>query len=214
MLKCLAVLVGLEEPNFPPTYSNLEFCLSSGGQSDSEELANAFKNLVEQKIVYERKSDKRIHFLAGSDIDFRSAMDSVKGDSRYASRFRTSDILNEFFSPYPVIANRYNDEYEMTRFFYQEFFSVDDLDQGIDWDEYLEDKQYADGLVVYVLTETKEELTLFYDLVEKIHHPQVIFVCSSTPMNGLTDLSYDYMALDILQEIQHIGAMILTGWQS
>ena len=199
MLKCLAVLVGLEEPNFPPTYSNLEFCLSSGGQSDSEELANAFKNLVKKKIVYERKSDKRIQFLAGSDIDFRSAMDSVKGDSRYASRFRTSDILNEFFSPYPVIANRYNDEYEMTRFFYQEFFSVDDLDQGIDWDEYLEDKQYADGLVVYVLTETKEELTFFNDLVEKIHHPQVIFVCSSTPMNGLTDLSYDYMALDILR---------------
>lgn len=198
ILKCLGVMIGLEEPSFPPTLQNLRFCLVYN-DGDLTKFDKCFRNLIEAKVIYERRSDGRIQFLTGSDIDFRAAMDGIRGDYRYNERFRTDEILNEFFAPYPVIANRYNDQYEMTRFFYQEFFSADDIIRGIDWDEYLQKKQYADGVVAYVLAESEEQLQAITDSKTRAQHQQVVFVIPKTPMKGISELAFDFMALDILK---------------
>lgn len=197
ILKCLGVIIGLEEPSFPPTLPNLRYSLVYRN-SEEAEFDRCFGKLVEDKVIYERKSDGRIQFLTSSDIDFRAAIDGVRGDYRYVNRFQTCGILNEFFAPYPVIANRYNDEYEMTRFFYQEFFSADDIIRGIDWDEYLLNKNYADGVVAYVITEDEEKLGAVYDSLKTTDHSQVIFVCPTSPI-GISNLTYDFLALDILK---------------
>jgi len=87
IMKCLGIMIGLDEPSFPPTLSNLRFSLMYQG-CDEADFESSFKQLVDNKLIYERRSDGRIQFFNGSDIDFREAMDSVRGDYKYANRFR------------------------------------------------------------------------------------------------------------------------------
>jgi len=199
IIKTLAVIIGLEESRFVPSTNILRFCLV---HSDEEEKAfeEAFDILLERKIIYERKSDGRIHFMMGSDTDFAAAIQGIRGNYRYANLFNTRSILNEHFTPYPIIANRYNDEYEMTRFFYQEFFYADDLVRGMDWLDYLKNKNYADGVVAYIVCENEEECRFIRDYIDKNKHPQVIFVYTKKPLRGLSELCFDYLALHLLRK--------------
>lgn len=199
ILKSLAVIIGLEEPGFVPTAELLKFALVHDSK-DEGRFENDLRQLLEAKLIYERKSDGRIQFLTGSDIDFAEAVREVRGNHRYANLFDTCNILNEFFAPYPIIANRYNDEYEMTRFFYQEFFSARELAKGVDWLEYLKGKGYADGVVAYIVCETEEECAALKQCVEQYDNRQVVFVFSHTPLNGLSELVHDYFALHLLKK--------------
>lgn len=199
IIKSLAIMIGLEEPGFPPTVELLRFSLVDDSE-DEMYFESALQNLVDSKLVYVRRSDGRIQFLTGSDVNFPEAIQAVRGNYRYANMFRTCDILNEFFAPYPVVANRYNDKFEMTRFFYQEFFSADDLLGEIDWDDYLMSKNYADGLVAYIVCETDEQHEALEGYLKAARHPRVVFLCSKEPLQGISELAYDYLALQILKK--------------
>lgn len=199
IIKSLAIMIGLEEPGFVPTSELLMFSLVHD-DSEKEPFENAFNHLLDRKLIYERRSDGRIHFLTGSDTDFDAAIQAIRGDYRYANVFDVCQILNEFFAPYPIIANRYNDEYEMTRFFYQEFFSADDLVSGFDWTNYLIEKNYADGVVAYVVCENEEQCHAILNYVKGVEHSQVVFICPNDPLQGFSELVYDYYALQLLRK--------------
>jgi hypothetical protein len=199
IIKGLAIAIGLEEPSFPATAALLRFALAQDEHEDRS-FDKAFEQLLEDKLIYERKSDGRVHFLTASDTDFSKAIEKVRGDFRYTNLFSTCHILNQFFAPYPIIANKYNDVYEMTRFFYQEFFSVDQLLNGFDWDEYLRSKNYADGIVAYVVCETDDQCKAIAEYVKREKHKQVVFVYCRNPLNTLSPLAHDYLALHLLKK--------------
>lgn len=199
IIKGLAIMIGLEEPGFVPTSELLRFSLVHD-EADEIVFKASLKELIENKFVYERRSDGRIHFLTGSDVDFDEAIQGIKGNYRYANMFHICSILNEFFAPYPIIANRYNDEFEMTRFFYQEFFLAAEIMAGFDWDDYLISKDYADGVVAHIVCETEAQHREIEQYVQRDGHPQVVFVIPNEPLYDLADLAYDYQALHLLSK--------------
>lgn len=196
IIKALAVITAIdEEKSLPPTVEFLKYSLWR-----YEELQDKFEEalnlLLKYKAIYVRKSDGHIRFFEGSDLDIDAEIEKVRGTHRYKSHFNVAKILNEYFLPYPIIGNRYNDKYDMTRFFMPKYYTYKQVDKGIFWDEECEDS--GDGILALVIVENQEELNNFSNLVERINHGQVLFVCAKEPLD-LKKLLFTFKALSLLK---------------
>ncbi len=197
VIKAISIVLGLrEEQTLPPTKQIIKFALA---HSDEEEqvIEEAINNLAKEKIIYVRKSDGKIQFFSGSDEDFGAEISNIKNNHKYQAHFHLSAILNEYFTPYPVIANRYNDKFEMTRYFLPVFFTKDELLKGIDWEQELQTRGYLDGILALVITENKEEYNEILSSLDRLKHPQVLFALTRKQLK-IREEAFDYKALQIL----------------
>jgi len=201
ILKSLGVIIGLrEEQALPPTSQIIKFALSNS-EKDTEEIDNKLEQLAKNKIIYIRKSDNRIQFFSGSDEDFGTEINRIKSNHAHFSKFNISTILNDYFTPYPIIANRYNDKYEMTRYFMPKFYTVKELKKGIDWNEHLIKEGYLDGMIVLIIPETEEEIEEALNYITSATYEQILFVLPRFPLTITEDI-YDYQALQLLGKDQ------------
>lgn len=201
IIKTLGIVIGLrEERLFPPTSQMIKFALSMS-ENDEAKLENKILQLAKEKIIYIRKSDNKIQFFSGSDEDFGAAINRVKSTYSHFPKFNVSKILNDYFTPYPVIANRYNDKFEMTRYFTPEYYTAKELTKGVDWEKKLIENGYLDGLVILVVPETEQEIIEVKEYVTQINNDQIIFVLPRIPLQIAED-AYDYLALQLLAKDQ------------
>jgi hypothetical protein len=199
IVKILGILSLLcEYQKLPPTVNSLYLSLSNYTEDLIDE---ALKSLQREKIIYLRKSDGIIHFFQNSDVNFEEEIEKVLVSSKYQNYLSLSKILNDNFMFYPVIAKRYNDTYEMTRYFIQMFFTFDELCKGVNWDNLIIELGYVDGIIVNIICERKEQLEQSEVLIKKIQHPQLLFVTSKEPLD-LREGVFKYQALKILQQDQ------------
>ncbi len=198
IIKALSIVIGIrEEQTLPATKQLIKFALT---HNDEEEkvIEDAINYLVKEKIIYIRKSDGKIQFFSGSDEDFRAEINNVRNNHKYQAHFHLSSILNEYFTPYPVIANRYNDEFEMTRYFSPIFFSKDEFLKGINWEQELKTRGYLDGIIALVITENEEDYYEIINILGRIQHPQVLFALTKKRLR-ISEDAFDYKALRLLQ---------------
>jgi hypothetical protein len=186
-----------EEQSLPPTAELLQFALMIK-EDEAEEFNEALSNLIHSKVIYERKSDGYIQFFQGSDIDFEQEIQKVLGTKKHHSLFNVSSILNTHFSPSFIVANKYNDEYDITRFFHPVYVTVKELKKGFDWDEEIVTRNYADGLIVYTIPETENEVLKAEEISTNVKHPQVIIAVPNGSIN-IKNAAFYYQALDCLR---------------
>lgn len=201
IIKTLGLINAVDEEQYlPSTIEIIKFALNIDKESE-EEFTEVLKYLVQKKILYLRKSDNRIQFFKGSDINFSEEIDRVKGNHRYQNMFNKCYILNNNFLPYPIIANRYNDEFEMTRFFIPKYFSINELLKGIDWDKEIQENNYADGILALIIRDSEVDTTEMISAVKNIKHKQVLAAYSGESLN--IESLIDFQALNILKSDQH-----------
>lgn len=197
IVKTIAIILIIDEDRvMPPTKPFIEFALWNGSNMRSN-VDECIHFLFKKKWIYQKNSNGHIRFFEGSSLDIPEEIKRVQALPKYRSSFSKSKILNDHFLPYPIIANRFNDQFEMTRFFIPMYFSVQELENGINWKN--ETTIHQDGILVYALPESNEEIENMYAYIEQQTHDQVVFVIPKEPINIHNEIM-NYQALMILSK--------------
>ena len=196
VVKSLAIIHAVRKGlSHRPTDELLAF--SVGVKAESKEFNNALQQLVDSKMVYFRGSTACWEFVHRSDVDIEkeiaSVLSEIQPNHSTLKNFMEKELRTIY---YP--ARKYNDEFGTIRYFTGCFYTLDEL-KVVKWEEELEKRNYADGLVVYVLAANQSEAEEIKIIVNNADLEQIIFVLPENYINFFEILKELY-ALNILKE--------------
>lgn len=126
------------------------------GQYGADLVKAALEGLVEQKLVlYLKQSNQFLRLKRSSGVNVLEKIhDTVLAK---CSKLSVKDILNQTNFDNYIYPFRYNDEYELTRFFSFNFIGADEVRKDTDWKQKSEGIN-ADGVVYAVIPEAESDL--------------------------------------------------------
>ncbi|HID23942.1 MAG TPA: hypothetical protein EYP14_16295, partial [Planctomycetaceae bacterium] len=171
VIKALAILQAVgETETLRPTTSALAFAL----EAEPETVERATRYLVRRKLARLRKVDRTWELATGSEVDIEAAIREVL-DRHLPTPLQLRHLLEEVIPPRPNLARRYNAERGMVRFFRGWYRNPNEI-TDVDWEAVLRQQDYADGLIIYVLTRDAGELEQARSLIEATTADRVLFV--------------------------------------
>lgn len=130
-----------------------------------EVIKQCIKQLLQEKIIIYSRRYKYYSFFDASNIDIEHLIDTTMEKS--SNILQAVDLLNDRYLQIPVLPDEYNYEYKMIRYYYPVYVLDDDL---VSIEDFME-KNYYDGLIVYVLTNKDKE-----DLIHRMNADRSIYV--------------------------------------
>lgn len=178
-IKSLAIIHAVNNfSEVSPSKEVIKFALKNDINED--EFNDIFNELIDKKIIIERKSLNQVTFFDGSEVDINELItDKI---SQNKSKFNPNYLLHYYFNPGPIYPKRYNDEYRMRRYFVANYIYPKEIFKVNDWEEYLKnfnDIGYVDGIVNYVIWENNYSKKEIIDEIKTIDNERVIFVISN-----------------------------------
>lgn len=152
IIKALAIIYIVNEfDNLPPTSLMLKLSLCL----DEDDYEIAINSLIKKHIILRRKSNKFFTFLSGANLDIAKGIQDTK--ELKVRRVNKREILESIVDLGYILPKKYNDEYEMIRFYknifvvYDEFININDINEFI--------KMYkADGIVLHLIHDEKDDI--------------------------------------------------------
>lgn len=120
--------------------------VGNGAQQEEEVVAE----LIDKKLLLHRKHSDEVSVWHGTDADLRGRLEEEKSRQRRTFDFLT--FLTDEANPPVWRPVRYNSDFYIRRFLQGEYCSLEKLD------EYLNVPVGCDGICLYVIAETAEEL--------------------------------------------------------
>lgn len=133
---------------------------------EKEEVTKqCIEQLLKEKIIIYSRQYKYYSFFDASSIDIEYLINTTmeKADNIQ----QAVDLLNDEYLQIPVLPDEYNYEYKMIRYYYPVYILDDDLVNIED----LMQKNYYDGLIVYVITNRDKK-----DLIHNMNVDRSIYV--------------------------------------
>lgn len=164
-----------------------------------DDVLFAIDNLVEKEfVVYLRQSNSYLKLKESSGVDVEKTISDEIEKQR--NRFDVCTVLNEFNTSAYLYPSRYNDEYEMTRWFDFVFVSDKNILEDVSWQKRLA-KNESDGQVVAVVLSEKSQIKKIRELLEKTttEQKQVLFVVPKQFVE-IESVSRKYSAVLALRE--------------
>jgi len=185
LLKSLAIIQAVNNySEVSPSKEILKFALK---HTISENGFNQiFDELIEKKIILERKSIDQIDFFDGSEINVNELIEEkIKQNT---DRFNPNYILEQYFNPAPIYPKKYNDKYKMKRYFVGQFIAYEEVLKINNWSSYLKNYNgdgYIDGLVNYVIYDKENKRKDLLNKLKKVDDERVIFIIPEDPVKVL-----------------------------
>ena len=123
-------------------------------QWDSSRLDIALRNLEQRHYLYTRRSDGVICLMRSTTENVRR---DIEQETARCGRIDIADQLTELRDPGFTIPRRYNDRFEMVRFFRNVYVSPERFIQQRNAD-FLVEKGFADGYVVYLWVFSRQKI--------------------------------------------------------
>ncbi|MFW6311856.1 MAG: hypothetical protein ACOC1K_06435, partial [Nanoarchaeota archaeon] len=182
LLKSLAIIKAVNNySEVSPSKEILKFALNN--DMSEEEFTQIFDELINKKIIIERKSINQIDFFDGSETNVNELIeDKIKQN---IERFNPNYILDQHFNPAPIYPKKYNDEYKMKRYFVGQFIGYDEVLNINNWSSYLKNYNgdgYIDGLVNYVIYDKESKREELLQKLKEIDEERVIFIIPDEPV--------------------------------
>lgn len=135
------------------------------GSYDVKEIEQAITDLIEKEfVIYIKRSNDYLRLKHTSGVDIQQMIhDQVESQS---GKIATKDILNASNFDNYMYPSRYNDTYEMTRFFAFQFISGSEVNENIDWNIKSETID-ADGIVYGIIPESESQLKKLTETVKE-----------------------------------------------
>ncbi len=163
IIKSLALIYILEQfERLSPTKEQLVNIYSDSYSID--EIEKTIDELIEKElIIYLKQSNGYLRLKKSSGIDFRQKIrDQIEIQKGKVS---IKDILNTSNFDNYLYPSRYNQNYEMTRYFAFEFISGSEVDENVDWNKKSELFK-ADGVVYGIIPESETQLQEIIKILE------------------------------------------------
>lgn len=164
------------------------------------DIENAITDLIEKEfVIYLKRSNDYLQLKKTSGVDIKKKINDLV--ELQQGRINVKDTLNESnFNNY-MYPSRYNDEYEMTRFFSFEFIAGEEVTEDIDWNIKSE-KINADGVIYGIIPENEESISNLVDLVAKtsLGLERFIFVIPKH-FSEIEAIVREYKAVSVLRDM-------------
>lgn len=176
--------------NVPCTREMVEFSLDS--------FSNAFRSLLEKKLIYVRRSTREIDIIEPVDFDVERKINSLITQKAIENPFSIIDRLN--CSKY-IIPYGYNYENKITRFLTPFYGNINNISALINDGRLLPEFNGLDGIICYLFPENNDEKLELEKIATRCEEQQVFFVIPNEPtkiQNSLLQLSalYDLIKSD------------------
>lgn len=145
--------------------------VGNGAQQEEEVVAE----LIDKKLLLHRKHSDEVSVWHGTDADLRGRLEEEKSRQRRTFDFFT--FLTDEANPPVWRPVRYNSDFYIRRFLQGEYCSLEKLD------EYLNVPVGCDGICLYVIAETAEELQEVERVaVNYLHEERIILAVPKVPV--------------------------------
>lgn len=200
IVKTLSLIYIIEQFEIlPPTYDTIVEVFHDIIPS-TKLISDAMNELIEKEcIVYLKRSNNYLKLKENSGIDITSEIDKVI--ERITVVVSVEEILNSSSYDSFLYPTRYNDEYEITRYFDFSFINSSDFFRTNDWEDNLQ-KSNADGIVYAIIPRNSEEIAQIRDVISSGHHDnnRIMFVIPRK-YQSIKKIAYEYRAVIQLKSL-------------
>lgn len=133
------------------------------GIYDVKEIEQAIDNLIQKEfVIYLKRSNNYLRLKQTSGVDIHQKIRDVV--EIQAGKISIKDVLNTSNFDNYMYPSRYNDSYEMTRFFAFQFISGSEVASDVNW-EVKSEKICADGFIYGIIPESEEQLQELREII-------------------------------------------------
>ena len=198
IIKTIALIYIIEQfERLPPIYDVLVDAFRDQVE-DVKEISDILTELIEKDcIVYLKRSNSYLKLKESSGVDILSEI--VSFIERNKATLSTKDILNNSAFDSYMYPIRYNDEYEITRYFDFEFIYSTEFFNTNNWSLKIEDS-VADGAVYAIIPSSKEEIVEIETILTQgnVMHDRIVFVVPKQHID-ITKIAFEYEAVKNLK---------------
>lgn len=166
---------------------------------DRDEIAETVKDLIEkQYVIYLKRSNLFLRLKESSGIDVKEKIQDLIAATE--NKISVKEILNNCNYDNYIYPSRYNDSYEITRYFSFEFINSDEVENDTDWkvkSEHID----ADGVIYGIIPNETDSIS---DICNKLlesskDFKQYIFVVPKKYAK-IHDIVREFYAVSLLRE--------------
>jgi len=206
LIKSIGVLSTIGEyGELPATTNLLYFAVGANDNASRKAVEDRLSLLVRRKTIMFNQIEDSWELFSGSGVDLETKLIDAR-ESRSFNPIQRRQLLEKILPLRHYRARRFNQVHGMTRFFWSLYRTPEELPR-IDWGLILRELrvdnghhwEYADGLIIYVLTSNEAEIMQARLYAQMINHPQVLLVVPRRPLLIDQHLK-EWLALDELNQ--------------
>jgi len=192
IIKAIAVIGIIGDDKLKPISSHIKACLDL---TDAE-FDSAIEVLLRNHIIHRRGTDSHYIFLTANGVDVRKYINEVMETK--AIRINRCAVLSQIVDLGNVLPRRYNDEYDMLRYFKCIFMEADAF-LSIRNEEQLKNEYGCDGLIIYIVSDNKTLKLKIEEKVRTFTNDKQIIVCLVDDAFEKTDALREYFSIQDLK---------------
>lgn len=201
IIKTISLIYAIEQfEKLPPTHDMIVDTFRNSVEN-IEDITSTLSELINKEcIIYLKRSNNYLKLKESSGVNIPQEISKLIERDR--ASLRVEAILNQSSFDNYMYPTRYNDEYEMTRYFDFSFIQSSDFWDVDNWDLKLS-KTSADGIIYAIIPSNQSEikkLTKELEKNEKHHHGQIVFVVPQKH-SDIEKIALDYEAVKRLKSL-------------
>lgn len=198
IVKTLSLIYILEQfERLKPTIEELIGIYSNSYTVNA--IKKSLTKLIDNELViYMKRSNDFLRLKKATGIDIRKKINDFI--ERQEGKVSVKNILNQSNFDNYIYPSRYNDEYEMTRYFTFEFLAENELDENTNWSNIIENHK-SDGVIYGILPNQNTSILDLTDLIKKtsINQERIVFVLPKH-YQEISRIVFEYNAVCALRE--------------
>ena len=198
IIKTITLIYAIEQfEKLAPTYDTI-VNIFRDTELNEDIIGNALNNLIKNEcLVYLKRSNGYLKLKESSGVDIPAEIE--KTVETIKSKVKLSDILNSFNNDNYLYPNRYNDNYEMIRYFDFLFITGNEYINEKNWKARLDSTQ-ADGIVFAIIPESLENLEIIEKSISKQEYgnSRLVFILPKV-FRSIEETAYEIKAVQMLK---------------
>lgn len=192
ILKAIAIIYIMNELDMiTPT----DLVIQSSLSLEREEYIKGINGLLNKHILIKKKSNNFYSFLPGSNLNVAKVILETKESK--VRNLNSREILEQIIDLGYELPKRYNDKYEMMRFFKKVFITSLELEVFNDAKDIF-DYYKSDGIIFYGIYEKLEEKDKIINKIKELNSKRILICLSNEPFNKIEQLR-EYRAIQYLK---------------
>jgi hypothetical protein len=198
ILKTIALIYLVEHFEKLPPMVNIICDAFLDSVADVKVINSALADLIEKEcIVYLKRSNNYLKIKESSGVDI--PVEITKFIEHNRATLRVKDILNQSAFDSYLYPTRYNDDFEITRFFDFTFIDSNDFFEVEDWERRISDIG-ADGVVFAIIPRNKTEISRIKEALtgKPRGTDRIVFIVPNSHTD-IEKMAFEYEAVKVLR---------------
>lgn len=157
-------------------------------------------DLIRQHHVFKRNSDGVYICLNTSNVDIRNRINEYK--QLKVRNINRREVLSQIYDLGYTLPKQFNDDYQMIRFFKNEFITFNELNALNNAKEILSEKK-SDGVVWHLIYDETDDLAVVCEKLKQLGDERFI-VCIPEEAFAIEEYLKEYMAIELLKNDKNL----------